>query len=311
MIFRPQIEESLKEYVDSENQKKKFLKKVDIVYIDDIVRKLSKKTINKNENLDKIEKNLEQNMIKIGEKDNYDFNLDFDENPFKDALIGGGLAAGAILNGSLFIGLGISTTLIGFAASGIGLIIAIPGFIGLGIYKIVSLVKDKNRKEFFKDFKTDKMKVEREVQAYALLKIEHYFNKYISIEDQEVKLKYDECEKYINNIIDIYIEKDNNNLNSILLELDQKDILYKLKNDGEILAKNISKIRQEIMKTILSCPARNLKDLFNSSVPLFKEFIKIFGPSKIDEKTEKKIDENIKKILAIMRGILDKKWILL
>jgi len=307
MIFRPQIEESLKEYVDSENQKKKFLKKVDIVYIDDIVRKLSKKTINKNENLDKIEKNLEQNMIKIGEKDNYDFNLDFDENPFKDALIGGGLAAGAILNGSLFIGLGISTTLIGFAASGIGLIIAIPGFIGLGIYKIVSLVKDKNRKEFFKDFKTDKMKVEREVQAYALLKIEHYFNKYISIEDQEVKLKYDECEKYINNIIDIYIEKDNNNLNSILLELDQKDILYKLKNDGEILAKNISKIRQEIMKTILSCPSKNLKDLFNSSVPLFKEFIKIFGPSNIEEKTEKKINENIIKILTIMRCILDKK----
>ena len=304
MIFSPQTKESLKEYVDSEYHKEKFITKVDCCFIENIIRKSPKKKIQKNEN---IKTNLEQDMNKIGEKDNYDFNLNFDENPFKDALIGGGLAAGAIINGSLFIGLGISSTLVGFAFSGIGLIIAIPGFIGLGIYKIVTLVKESNRKNFFKDFKLDKMKVEREVQGLAFTKIINYFNKYISNKDKDVKLKYDECEKYINNIIDIYIEIDNNNLNSILLELDHKDILYKLKKDGDILSKNISKIREEIMKTILSCPAKNLKDLFNSSVTLFKEFIKIFGPSKIDKKTETIIDENIEKILLIMRYILNKK----
>ena len=301
MFFSPIIEESLKQYVDSKIQKEKFLKKKDCCYIEDIIRKKKKK---KNEILDI--KNLEQNMTKIEEKDNYEFKLDFDENPFKNILIDGGLATGAIINGSLFIGLGVSSTLVGFAVSGIGLIIAIPGFIGLGIFGIVSRVKDYNRKKFYKDFKSDKMKVEREVQEYALEVIEKYFNKYISIENQETKLKFDECEKYINNIIDIYIEKDNNNLNSILLELDQKHILDKLKNDCKIILNNISKIRKEIFKTILSCSSNDLKDIFNSGVPLFKEFIKIFGPSNIDKKTEKKIDENIAKILLIMKDILDK-----
>ena len=301
MFFSPIIEESLKQYVDSKIQKEKFLKKKDCCYIEDIIRKKKKK---KNEILDI--KNLEQNMTKIEEKDNYEFKLDFDENPFKNILIDGGLATGAIINGSLFIGLGVSSTLVGFAVSGIGLIIAIPGFIGLGIFGIVSRVKDYNRKKFYKDFKSDKMKVEREVQEYALEVIEKYFNEYISIENQETKLKFDECEKYINNIIDIYIEKDNNNLNSILLELDQKHILDKLKNDCKIILNNISKIRKEIFKTILSCSSNDLKDIFNSGVPLFKEFIKIFGPSNIDKKTEKKIDENIAKILLIMKDILDK-----
>ena len=304
MIFSPIIEESLREYVDSEKQKKKILKQVDCCEIENISIK-PKNNNNKNEN--KIENNLEENMIKIGEKDNYDLNLELDENPYKNALIGGGLAAGAIINGSLVIGLGISTTFIGLAFTGIGLIIAIPGFLGLGIYKIVSYVLEKNRKEFFEDFKSDKMKVERDVQALALSKIEKYFNKYISIEDKKIKLKYGESEKYINSIIDIYIEKDNNNLNSILLELNHKDIINKLKNDGKILSKNMPKIRVEIMKTILSCSYSGEEDIFNSCVPLFKEFIKIFGPSNIDKETEKKIDLYIEKILSIMRYILNEK----
>ena len=297
MKFSPIIKESLKEYVDSEKQKEKFSKNVDCCYIENIIRKLPK-IKNKKENLDKIEQNYEQNMIKIRGKDKYNFKSDFDENPFKSILIGGGLAEGIIK-------FDITNILVGLiASSGIGLIICL---IAVGIYKIFSLGKGSNDKEFFKNFKSDKMKVEREIQSLAISKIEHYFNKYISIEDRGIKLKYDESEKYINNIIDIYIEKDNNNLDSLLLELDLQDILDKLINDVKILSKNISKIREEIIKTILSTPAKNLKDIFNSSVPLFIEFIKIFGPSNIDKKTEKKIDLNIAKIVSIMRDILNEK----
>ena len=237
-----------------------FSKNVDCCYIENIIRKLK----NKKENLDKIEQNYEQNMIKIRGKDKYNFKSDFDENPFKSILIGGGLAEGIIK-------FDITNILVGLiASSGIGLIICL---IAVGIYKIFSLGKGSNDKEFFKNFKSDKMKVEREIQSLAISKIEHYFNKYISIEDRGIKLKYDESEKYINNIIDIYIEKDNNNLDSLLLELDLQDILDKLINDVKILSKNISKIREEIMKTILSTPSKNLRDIFNSSVPLFIEFI--------------------------------------
>ena len=72
MKFSPIIKESLKEYVDSEKQKEKFSKNVDCCYIENIIRKLPK-IKNKKENLDKIEQNYEQNMIKIRGKDNYNF----------------------------------------------------------------------------------------------------------------------------------------------------------------------------------------------------------------------------------------------
>jgi len=61
------------------------------------------------------------------------------------------------------------------------------------------------------------------------------------------------------------------------------------------------------MKIILSFPGKKRKDIFNQGIPLFKEFIKNFGPLKIDKKEEKEIDKFIDEIVEIMKDILEKK----
>ena len=312
-------EESLKAYVTSKKQKAEntefTLMKDNISYIEDIIpNKNSEETTNGNEG-----DNIGKNMAEIGEKDKFDFNLDKDTNPFAGVLIGGGIAAGAgagaavgsiaacIAFDSVFL---MSTageifaagfTFLGGAAiTGIGLVVAVPSLIGFGAYKIYKFVKDKDKKNFFESFNLEKMKIEREFQQYVICKIDDYFNKRIIIENN------DEIEKYINNIIDIYLSIDKQIIES-KLDLEQNQLLNKIKKDGKIVSINISKIRQELMKTILGYDSKKVVNILEQGIPLFKEFIKNFGPQKIDENNEKEIESNISKIIDIMKEILEKK----
>ena len=312
-------EESLKAYVTSKKQKAEntefTLMKDNISYIEDIIpNKNSEETTNGNEG-----DNIGKNMAEIGEKDKFDFNLDKDTNPFAGVLIGGGIAAGAgagaavgsiaacIAFDSVFL---MSTageifaagfTFLGGAAiTGIGLVVAVPSLIGFGAYKIYKFVKDKDKKNFFESFNLEKMKIEREFQQYVICKIDDYFNKRIIIENN------DEIEKYINNIIDIYLSIDKQIIES-KLNLEQNQLLNKIKKDGKIVSINISKIRQELMKTILGYDSKKVVNILEQGIPLFKEFIKNFGPQKVDENNEKEIESNISKIIDIMKEILEKK----
>ena len=312
-------EESLKAYVTSKKQKAEntefTLMKDNISYIEDIIpNKNSEETTNGNEG-----DNIGKNMAEIGEKDKFDFNLDKDTNPFAGVLIGGGIAAGAgagaavgsiaacIAFDSVFL---MSTageifaagfTFLGGAAiTGIGLVVAVPRLIGFGAYKIYKFVKDKDKKNFFESFNLEKMKIEREFQQYVICKIDDYFNKRIIIENN------DEIEKYINNIIDIYLSIDKQIIES-KLNLEQNQLLNKIKKDGKIVSINISKIRQELMKTILGYDSKKVVNILEQGIPLFKEFIKNFGPQKVDENNEKEIESNISKIIDIMKEILEKK----
>ena len=327
-------EESLKSYVTTEKQKRNeniefTLMKNDINYIEDLFNKeKSPETIGKDEenqqlvNKKENEDNLGNKMSEMGEKDKYDFNLESDANPFTGVLVGGAVATGAGVGaaaGSIAACLAFDSvflastageifaagfTFIGGAAiSGIGLIIAVPSLIGFGIYQIYKVVKNQKRKEFFESFHLDKMKIEKEVQKYAICKIDIYFNKRIIIENLT------EIENYINDIIDIYIETDNKIIENKLIQYGKENnlLLEKIQIDGIIISNNISKIRQELMKTILGVQSKKKNIIFQKSIPLFKEFIKTFGPQIIDKKNEKKIDKNIDKIIDIMKEILEKK----
>ena len=161
------------------------------------------------QNLEKKEEKLKENMNEMGiEKGDFNFNLDFEKNPFKGVLIGGAAATGA---GAAAVGGSIAACIVfdsvflastageifaagfaflgGFAVAGIGIVIAIPSLLGFGAYKIYKTIKEKKRKEFFESFKLDKMIVEREFQFDVINKIEEYFNNGVNIE--EIKPKID------------------------------------------------------------------------------------------------------------------------
>ena len=250
-------------------------------------------------------------MGEIGEKDKFDFNLDKDKNPFAGVLIGGGIAAGAgagaavgsiatcIAFDSIFLTAGF-TFVGGIAVTGIGLIFPVPSLIGFGAYQIYKVFKDKDKKNFFESFNLEKMKIEKEFQQYVICKIDDYFNKTIIIENN------DELEKYINTIIDIYISIDKQTVES-KIDLEQNHLLNKIKKDGKVVSINISKIRQELMKTILGYDSKKIENIFEQGIPLFKEFIMNFGPQIIDKNNEKEIESNMSKIIDIMKEILQNK----
>ena len=312
-------EESLKAYVTLKKQKIEnmefTLMRNDVNYIEDIIPKEnSEEEIetpekdedkNKLENNENEEDNLGKKMSEIVEKDKYDFNLDRDKNPFTAVLIGGGVATGAGIGAtvigfdSLILGIGM-TFFSGIAMTGVGLVVAVPSLIGFGAYKIYKNVKDKDKKKFFESFNLEKMKIEKEFQKYVICKMDNYFNKRIIIENT------DEIEKYINDIIDIYISIDNQIIES-KLDLGKNELLDKIKKDGKIVAMNISKIKEELMKTILGNIDKKYVNIFNKGIPLFKEFIKNFGPRTIDEIDEKATENIIIKIIDLMKEILEQK----
>ena len=312
-------DESLKEYVTSESQKKKnniefTLMKNEVNFIEDLVPKELLDSEEENQNLSEdIEKNLGENLTRVGETNN----LETDNNPFTKVLIGGSIATGVgigaaagsiaacIAIDSLFLVgaageiLGAGVVCIGgLAATGIGLVVAIPSLIGFGSYKIYKYVKEKKKKEFFENIGLDKMKPERDLQIHAITKIDNYFTKRIIIQKNE------EIRKYISSIIDIYINLDNQRAESYLNEGKKKELLKKINKDGKIISNNILKIRKELMKTILQLQNQKKDKIFEKGIPFLKEFIKNFGPKSIYDKTENKIDKYINKLIDIVKTIL-------
>ena len=225
-------EESLKAYVTLKKQKAEnmefTLMKNDISYIEDIIPKEnSEEKDNENE-----EETIGKNMSENEEKDKFNFNLDKDSNPFGGVLVGGGAGVGAGVVSTAGI-----TFLGGGAMTGIGLIVVVPSLIGFGAYKIYKTVKEKEKKTFFDSFNLEKMKIEKEFQQYVAHQIDDYFNKSIIIENN------DEIEKYINNIIDIYVSIDKKIVES-KLNLQQNILLNKIKKDGKIVSINIQKLNK-------------------------------------------------------------------
>ena len=313
-------EESLKAYVALKKQKAEnmefTLMKKDINYIEDIIPKQNSEENNeietpgKNEDKEKLENigneedNLGKKMSEISEKDKFNYGKDI--NPFKRVLIGGGIATGTGVSATVFgldslmMGLGM-TALSGAAMTGLGLVIAVPSLIGFGAYKIYKNFKNKDKKKFFDSFHLEKMKVEKEFQNYVISKMDNYFNKIIIIDNNR------EINKCVYNIIDIYLSSDSKIIESKLDLENKNQLLNKIKKDGEIVAMNISKIRQELMKIILESTDQKLVNIFEQGIPLFKEFIKNFGPRKFDEIKEKVVEKNISIIIDIMKEILKKK----
>ena len=279
------------------------------------------------------EKKLGNNLIKLDEKNNFDLHAVSDKNPFSTALKGGAIATGAgigVAYGSLvacimfdsvflvsasgqILTAGI-TYLSGVACSGIGIIIAVPSLLGFGIYKAWRWNKDRKRQEFFKDFGEVKMNPEREVYLNAINKIDNYFIKFISNDDNETKWRITNIQNYISSIIDIYINIGNKRFNSYLESIKNEnnqdkieELIKKMNYEVTITIKNISKIRLELMRIITSSVNTDIKLIFDEGIPYFREFIKIFGPLKIDKKNEKIIEESMTKLIQEMKWILENK----
>ena len=310
--------EKLSDFVTSKSQKKDNLEftlmKNDTKYFEDLFPKEVYETPGKDDDENQNLNDLGKNLSNVNEKNN----LEKNDNPFTNVLIGGAVATGAGIGavaGSIVACLAFDSIFLigaageilgagvlclgGIAATGIGLIVAIPSLIGFGIYQIYKLVKSKQKKEFLKDMGLDKMKPEMELQNLAIAKIDKYFSKRIIINQKQ------EIEKYINAILDIYNKIDDEKMKSYLEKDLNKELIKKLNKDGSILSKNIPKIRQELMKKILSLQGAKKEKIFDESIPFFKEFIKNFGPKTINEKYEKKIDNYINKIIDIMKKVLE------
>ena len=203
----------------------------------------------------------------------------------------------------------------GLSFTGIGLVVIVPSFLGFGSYKLYKMNKDKKRNEFFKNFDDIKMKIERQIYLYIINKIDNYILKPILSEDNEINSKIHYCQEYINTIIGIYINIDNNRFNLILESVknnfsqDKKEKIFnKINNDIKITIINISKIRLELMKIVASSLNKDIIiNIFKEGLPLFREFIRIFRPLNIDKEIQDQIDENIEKIISEMKWILEQK----
>ena len=351
LLFSKVNDKSLSDYVTPKKQKIEdvnftLMKNTNkgFCYIDDIIKEEKKKLkIEKNlidgeenealkkENDEK--ENLSINIMKFDQDNNYNFHSTNQANPFSKALIGGAVVGGAgvaaaggsiaacIVFDSIYL---VSTAgeifaagftfLGGLAFTGIGLVVAVPSLLGFGAYKLYKMNKDKKRNEFFKNFDDIKMKIEKQIYLYIINKIDNYFLKPILSEDNEINSKIHYCQEYINTIIGIYINIDNNRFNLILESVknnfsqDKKEKIFnKINNDIKITIINISKIRQELMKIVTSSLNKDIINIFKEGLPLFREFIRIFGPLNIDKEIQDLIDENIEKIIAEMKWILEQK----
>lgn len=330
-------QDNLRQFVTTKGQKyfdtSYTLMDQDYYYIDDIIKKNieretkgkdndekdkkdNKNDVEDDKNKNKTKKKLGEIIMNEEEKENYDINLYTDQNPFKKVLIRGVTAYGVgntAMIGSLATCIMLDTVSVtsaltfygGAVLSVVGFYVTLPSLLGFGIYKLYQMNKDKRRKEFFDCFKLDKMKVEREVQIYVVDKIDKYFSRYISEKDDDINQLIEECKKNINSILDIYINKDDQILNGLLIKPNKK-LIQKLNNDSSIILLNIIKIRTELLNKILSLDEQNVNNIFKEGISLFKEFIKNFGPQRIDPIFEKQIDDiYIKRIIFTMEKLLN------
>lgn len=262
---------------------------------------------------------------------------DTTSNPFTGALIGGAVVAGAgaaAVGGSIAACLAFDSVFLmslatgeifaagwgvigGFLIGGIGLIVAIPTLLGFGAYKIYRINKEKKFKEFFENIDDEKKKVERDIRQETITKIDKYFTKAFLMKDDNLKLKIEDISNYVNDAIKILINEDNIRLESSLEVVKKEtsnlssslkyDLLKKLIKESKLVIKNFIKIRQEMMKTILSSTNKDLIKSFDECILYFKEFIKAFGPQYINEENEKKIDEILENIISKMKQFLQEK----
>ena len=162
------------------------------------------------------------------------------------------------------------------------------------------------------------MKIEKEIYLHIINKIDNYFLQPFLSDDNEIKLKLKCCEDYINIIIGVYINIDNNKFTSSLESIKndfsqskQEQLLNKIDCDIKKTILNISKIRQELMKILISSINKDIVIIFKEGLPLFREFIRIFGPLNINEEIQELINENIEKIISEMKWILEQKMLFL
>ena len=244
------------------------------------------------------------------EKKNLGLKFNTTSNPFTGALIGGTAVAGV---GAAAVGESIAACLAfdsvflmsvatgevfaagwgvvgGVFLGGLGLLVAIPTLLGFGAYKLYRINKEKKFKEFYENFEDDKKKVEREIRQNVIAKIDKYFTKALLINDDTIKLKIDDINNMVNDILKILIKEDDIRVESSIETIKKNDsnsqisdLLTKLYEQSKLVLKNFIKIRQELIKTILNSTEKDLKKTFEEGIAFFKEFIKAFGPQQISK----------------------------
>ena len=197
----------------------------------------------------------------------------------------------------------------GFASFGIGLIPLIGG----ATYLLFQKNKINRIKEFYKNFDSNEKKIEKEIREYVINKICKYYLKHIA---SELEKSIKNLNNHLNEIIQGFITIDNDKLGltidsikeSVNIEDEKNNILDKLNKDRQLFVKNYIKIRLELIKIYMTSTISKIdSSSFQLGIPLFKEFIKSFGPQRIDKEKEKKIDNNIEEIIKTMKEIFDLK----
>ena len=333
-------EERLRAYVTSKDQKKEnpnfTLMKSNFKYIEDIIPNTKQEEVKndqqdtpEDENQELNDKIPENNISEVEGKKNLGLKFNTTSNPFTGALIGGTAVAGvgaAAVGGSIaaclaFDSLFLMSVATGevFAAGwgvvggvflgGLGLLVAIPTLLGFGAYKLYRINKEKKFKEFYENFEDDKKEVERDIRKNVIEKIDKYFTKALLINDDTIKLKIDDINNMVNDILKILIKEDDIRVESSIETIKKNDsssqisdLLTKLYKQSKLVLKNFIKIRQELIKTILNSTEKDLKKTFEEGIAFFKE--RAFGPQQINEENEKKINEILEKIISKMKALL-------
>ena len=335
-------EERLRAYVTSKDKKKEnpnfTLMKNNFKYIEDIIPNTKQEEVKndqqdtpEDENQKLNDKITENNIPEVEGKKNLGLKFNTTSNPFTGALIGGAAVAGvgtAAVGGSIAACLAFDSVFLmslatgevfaagwgvvgGVFLGGLGLLVAIPTLLGFGAYKLYRINKEKKFKEFYENFEDDKKKVEREIRQNVIAKIDKYFTKALLINDDTIKLKIDDINNMVNDILKILIKEDDIRVESSIETIKKNDsnsqisdLLTKLYKQSELVLQNFIKIRQELIKIILNSTEKDLKKTFEEGIAFFKEFIRAFGPQQINEENEKKINEILEKIISKMKALL-------
>ena len=304
------------------------MKKNEQIFIEDVLKDKykSEEKIQKivEDELEKLEKeNKSRNELYDPNKKEYDTCLDKISSSISKAgqlASSGGLMA---IGGTVIIGISLETMGIGildtillgimYTSMGVFGIGLIP-LLGVGAYSLFKKNKYGKIQEFYKDFDNNNMKVEREIRQHVITKMFNYFMKPISNNYNEIKIKktIDDINNNINVIINIFISIDNSKLELSIASIkksdyfscEQKNLLDNLNKFRKLVVRNYIKISQELVKTLLISTTSEIDKSFDEGVPLFKELIKSFGPQRIDNENESKVDDYLEIIIKSMKEIL-------